>query len=64
MSDPQFLELEDVLELHTDLIARFGGSDGVRDMGLDYADLVLRVAAEGLSKSAVAEFLRAHTRRT
>ena len=127
MEPPVFLEIEDVLELHADLIARFGGTDGVRDMGLlesalgmpragfggeflhtdvfemaaaylfhlaknhpfldgnkrigasaamvfldingweldasndDYADLVLSVAADGLPKSAVAEFLRAHS---
>ena len=127
MEPPVFLEIEDVLELHADLIARFGGTDGVRDMGLlesalgmpragfggeflhtdlfemaaaylfhlakkhpfldgnkrigasaamvfldingweldaandEYADLVLSVAAEGLAKSAVAEFLRAHS---
>jgi death-on-curing protein len=30
----QFLELEDVLELHKAQLEMFGGSDGVRDMGL------------------------------
>ncbi len=32
--DPEFLELEDVLELHADSIARYGGDIGVRDRGL------------------------------
>jgi death-on-curing protein len=31
---PEFLDLEDVLELHAQLIARYGGSGGVRDRGL------------------------------
>lgn len=31
---PQFLTLEDVLLLHRESIARYGGSDGVRDAGL------------------------------
>ena len=29
-----FLELEEVLEIHQDLVERYGGSQGVRDMGL------------------------------
>ena len=32
--DPEFLELEDVFELHADSIARYGGDMGVRDRGL------------------------------
>jgi death-on-curing protein len=31
---PEFLDLEDVLELHTLQLARYGGADGVRDRGL------------------------------
>ncbi len=30
----QFLSLEEVLEIHTALIERFGGANGVRDIGL------------------------------
>lgn len=33
-AEPDFLEVEEVLELHAAAIARFGGSDGVRDRGL------------------------------
>ncbi|HET6610633.1 MAG TPA: type II toxin-antitoxin system death-on-curing family toxin [Kofleriaceae bacterium] len=29
-----FLTLEEVLELHRELLRRFGGTDGVRDLGL------------------------------
>lgn len=29
-----FLSLEEVLEIHTALIIRFGGANGIRDMGL------------------------------
>jgi death-on-curing protein len=32
--DPEFLELEDVFELHADSIERYGGDLGVRDRGL------------------------------
>jgi death-on-curing protein len=32
--DPEFLELDDVFELHADSIARYGGDLGVRDRGL------------------------------
>jgi death-on-curing protein len=32
--EPEFLELEDVLLIHDEQLARFGGSAGVRDLGL------------------------------
>lgn len=32
--EPIFLSLEDVLEIHRDQIMRYGGSHGVRDVGL------------------------------
>src|SRR5438552_1335236 len=32
--EPVFLSLEDVLELHEDQVSRYGGSHGVRDLGL------------------------------
>jgi death on curing protein len=31
---PQFLTLDDVLESHAEQIARYGGGDGIRDVGL------------------------------
>jgi death on curing protein len=31
---PQFLTLDDVLESHAGQIAQYGGSDGIRDVGL------------------------------
>lgn len=31
---PDFLSVEDVLEIHRELIAGFGGSEGIRDLGL------------------------------
>jgi death-on-curing protein len=31
---PEFLDLEDMLELHALQLARYGGADGVRDRGL------------------------------
>jgi len=33
-SDPIFLTLDDALEIHADMIESYGGSAGVRDMGL------------------------------
>lgn len=30
---PNFLELDDILKFHQDQIARYGGSDGLRDRG-------------------------------
>jgi death on curing protein len=32
--NPEFLDVDDVLEMHTDQIAEHGGSEGVRDLGL------------------------------
>ena len=34
MLEPEFLTLEDVLELHAEALRRHGGSDGLRDAGL------------------------------
>jgi len=32
--DPTFLTLDEVLEIHRDQIERYGGGDGIRDLGL------------------------------
>ena len=34
MSDPEFLDLDDVLAIHREQLARFGGGAGIRDAGL------------------------------
>jgi death-on-curing protein len=34
VSDPEFLDLDDVLSIHDEAIAAFGGSTGVREPGL------------------------------
>lgn len=34
MSEPDFLTIEEVLEIHALQLARFGGGEGVRDLGL------------------------------
>src|SRR5262245_15195739 len=34
MKDPIFLRLNEIVEIHSDQIARYGGSPGIRDMGL------------------------------
>jgi death-on-curing protein len=32
--EPLFLELDEVIEIHHDQLARYGGQDGIRDIGL------------------------------
>ena len=54
--EPTFLTLDEILTIHRDQIARYGGSEGVRDWGM-----LLSVARGETPKSAVAEFLRANT---
>ena len=34
MKDPLFLELDDVLAIHADQVSRYGGTGGIRDVGL------------------------------
>ena len=34
MKDPVFLELDEVLAIHSDQVHRYGGSAGIRDIGL------------------------------
>ncbi len=34
MTEPRFLSVEDVIEIHADQIERYGGSLGVRDVEL------------------------------
>lgn len=44
---PIFLSLGEVLEIHRDQIERYGGSPGVRDMGLLQSALAMPAAAFG-----------------
>lgn len=34
MADPRFLDLDEVLRLHRELIVSYGGDDGIRDTGM------------------------------
>jgi death-on-curing protein len=34
VTDPAFLDLEDILLIHVEQLARYGGSSGIRDRGL------------------------------
>ena len=45
--DPTFLSLDEVLEIHRDQIERYGGSLGVRDLGLLQSALGLPQATFG-----------------
>lgn len=47
MPPPIFLSLEQVLEIHADQIERYGGSLGVRDMGLLESALAMPQAGFG-----------------
>jgi death-on-curing protein len=33
-SEPEFLNLEDVIQIHDEQLAAYGGADGIRDQGL------------------------------
>ena len=45
--DPTFLTLDEVLEIHRDQIERYGGSDGIRDLGLLESALAMPRATFG-----------------
>lgn len=42
-----FLELDEVVEIHRDQIARYGGTAGIRDMGLLQSALAMPQAGSG-----------------
>jgi death-on-curing protein len=44
---PQFLTLAEVLEIHEDLIQEFGGSPGIRDLGLAESALAMPQSGAG-----------------
>ena len=44
---PKFLTLAEVLEFHEDLIREFGGSPGIRDLGLAEAALAMPQSGAG-----------------
>ena len=45
--DLVFLTLDEVLEIHRDQIARFGGSEGIRDIGLLNSAMAMPTATFG-----------------
>jgi death on curing protein len=44
---PYFLDLEQVVRLHRSLIERYGGAEGIRDVGLLHSALAMPQAAYG-----------------
>lgn len=44
---PVFLEIDDILEMHRYLVERYGGSQGVRDMGLLESAVAMPAAGFG-----------------
>jgi len=47
MNDPLFLRLNEIIEIHADQITRYGGSTGVRDMGLLQSAVAMPAATFG-----------------
>jgi death-on-curing protein len=47
VSDPAFLEVEDVLLIHQEQLARYGGAAGVRDAGLLQSAVAVPRASAG-----------------
>lgn len=47
MSEPEFLEIDDVLAIHERQIAEFGGSSGIRDRGLLESAIAMPQASFG-----------------
>ena len=45
--EPTFLTLDEILAIHRDQIARYGGSEGVRDWGMLLSALAMPAAAFG-----------------
>jgi death-on-curing protein len=45
--DPEFLGLEEILEIHQDQVRRFGGSSGIRDLGLLQSAIAMPMAQFG-----------------
>lgn len=45
--EPQFLNLEDVLQIHHHLIEQYGGSHGIRDLGLLQSALAMPATTFG-----------------
>jgi death on curing protein len=46
--DPTFLELGEIIEIHRDQLEHYGGSSGIRDMGL-------LLSAAGMPRAGIAE---------
>ena len=45
--EPLFLTVDEVIEIHQDQIARHGGSEGIRDVGLLHSALAMPMASFG-----------------
>jgi death on curing protein len=62
LADPVFLTLDEVLAIHADQIRRYGGSHGVRDVGLLSSALAMPQASLGGTylHTSFAEMAAAH----
>lgn len=54
-ADPEFLEVDDVFELHAESIARYGGDRGVRDQGLIESAIAVPRQSKTLDKAGLAQ---------
>lgn len=60
MKEPEWLGLEIVLDVHAEQLALFGGSDGVRDLGLLESALARPVNKFGYGESDLAALAAAY----
>ena len=47
MKDPLFLRLHEIIEIHSDQIVRYGGSNGIRDIGLLQSAVAMPMSSFG-----------------
>jgi death on curing protein len=60
VNEPEWLDLEIVLDVHAEELALFGGSDGVRDLGLLESALARPVNKFGYGESDLAALAAAY----
>jgi death-on-curing protein len=58
--DPTFLTLDEVIEIHRDMIERYGGSPGIRDQGLLESAVAMAQAGFGEQYSTLFEMAAAY----
>ena len=62
MPTPIFLDLEQVVRLHAGMIERYGGAEGIRDVGLLQSAVAMPQMAYSGEYLHIAEFFRVQIR--